>query len=122
MEAGAPGEDVADFLAALRVRNVEVATAGTVSQPFFEPTGWRILADGRSLQVYQYPATGNAREAASTISPDGNTIGETTVDWIGPPHWYQHGRLLVLYVGSDPNLRQVLEDVLGHQVAGALPH
>lgn len=118
-EAGAPGETLDDFVAALRFRDARVESAGTVSQPFLKPEGYRLLVDGHTLQVFQYDSGGAARQAASSISPDGYAVGETRVEWTAPPHWYQHGRLIVLYLGTDSGMRMLLDDVLGHQVAGA---
>jgi hypothetical protein len=40
------------------------------------------------------------------------------VDWVAPPHFFLKGRVLVLYVGSDPAVLAALRAVLGAQVAG----
>ena len=118
-EAGAPGEDSQDFMEALAVRRAEVELAGTVTQPALSGEGGRVLVDGRAIEVFEYATKEDARVAASEISPDGLRVGETVMGWTAPPHWFQHGRLLVLYLGTDRDLLMLLQDVLGHQIAGA---
>ena len=41
--------------------------------------------------------------------------------WIGPPHFYLAERLIVLYIGEDQSVIELLETVLGPQFAGADP-
>ena len=43
------------------------------------------------------------------------------VDWIGPPHWYQAGRITVLYIGENQKTLDMLENLLGLQFAGRGP-
>jgi hypothetical protein len=40
------------------------------------------------------------------------------VTWVAAPHFYQAGRILVLYVGDDPAILELLEGALGPQFAG----
>ena len=40
------------------------------------------------------------------------------VSWVAAPHFYQTGKLIVLYVGDDTAVHNVLENVLGSQFAG----
>ena len=40
------------------------------------------------------------------------------VTWVAPPHFYRQGRVIVLYVGSNPNILSLLTAVLGPQFAG----
>lgn len=44
------------------------------------------------------------------------------ISWIGPPHFYSKGRLIVVYIdvnhGTDPSTRNTLESILGSQFAG----
>jgi hypothetical protein len=38
---------------------------------------------------------------ASQVSSDGGSIGISMATWIDAPHFYQAGRIKVIYVGSD---------------------
>ncbi len=40
------------------------------------------------------------------------------VGWVAPPHFYKKEKLIVLYVGDDNNVLDILEGVLGTQFAG----
>jgi hypothetical protein len=40
------------------------------------------------------------------------------VTWVAAPHFYKGGRLIVLYVGEDGGVIEVLDQVLGSQFAG----
>ena len=42
----------------------------------------------------------------------------TMISWIAPPHFYQVGRLIVFYIGSDQPTLDLLTAVLGPQFAG----
>ena len=55
---------------------------------------------------------------ASFVSEDGSSIGTNMPFWVGDPHFYQKERIIVLYVGDDPAIEELLEYVLGSQFAG----
>jgi hypothetical protein len=52
------------------------------------------------------------------LRSDGGGTATTIVDWVAPPHFFLKGRVLVLYVGSDPAVQKLLAGVLGPQFAG----
>lgn len=105
----------------LRFSGEDVEEGGDVRQPFFDVTGRSITVNGNGVQVFEYPSFDGARAAAAGIGPDGSTIGTTSVMWIAPPHFYSSGMLIVLYVGDDDDLRDLLEGTLGSQIAGGEP-
>ena len=70
------------------------------------------------VQVFQYRDATATNAQAALISPNGTTVGTSKLQWIGPPHFYKHGTLLVLYVGNDAQVLQALESALGRQFAG----
>jgi len=55
---------------------------------------------------------------AGGFSRDGSAVGTTKPHWIGTPHFFRQGRLLVLYLGDEKRVIQSLEGVLGRQFAG----
>lgn len=89
-----------------------------MEQPFFSVKGKMIEVQGEGVQVFQYLSAAEADGEAALVSSSGSTIGTTKVHWIGPPHFYKKGKLLVLYVGDDDKLLKVLEAALGRQFAG----
>lgn len=70
------------------------------------------------VQVFQYSNIAAAAAQAALVSPDGSTVGTSKFHWIGPPHFYRQGKLLVLYVGDNGKVLKALEAVLGRQFAG----
>ena len=111
-----PVDDYAGLIYSLRAV-VGVEESGEVSQPFFSVAGNSITVDGEVIQVFEYPDVQSADTEAATISPDGSTIGTSSVAWVDTPHFYKKGRMIVLYVG-DTELTDLLEGLLGEQIAG----
>ena len=73
---------------------------------------------GDSIRIFEYPNTDSRSADSSTISLDGTSIGNTPVEWIGPPTFWAVDRLIVLYLGDDPDITEVLNDLLGAPIAG----
>lgn len=93
--------------------------SGEIEQPFFSVKG-QVLAIGREqIQVFTFPNSDAAAMAAATVSPDGATIGTTSVLWVAPPHFYRSGNLIALYVGWDEKTISALRAALGNPFAGA---
>lgn len=74
-----------------------------------------------------YDDIGKANSEAAQISDDGSTVylskngtstSEMKVGWNAPPHFYQTGRMIVIYVGSNTKITQIAEKVSGRQFAG----
>jgi hypothetical protein len=119
--AGGPGTESGSLVEALRAAGATVEPDGPVSQPFFDVPGRLLRVNGADVQVYAYPDEAAAAAAAGRITPDGSGLGPPTptrITWIAPPHFYRSGRLIVLYVGDDPDILNLLGRVLGPPFAG----
>src|SRR3989304_117300 len=68
--------------------------------------------------VLEFVGPNTATAVASTISLDGTTINGQVIDWPATPHFFQEGRIIVLYLGDDPQVIFALEQILGPQFAG----
>ncbi|HEY3305775.1 MAG TPA: hypothetical protein VGL70_19790 [Candidatus Binatia bacterium] len=120
-ETGKPGAPPMTYpllVERLRAAGAAVEPAGGVDQPFFSGAGKAIRIGGEDVQVFQYPTAAAAEAEARRVSRDGSAIGTAKPHWIGTPHFYRQGRLLVLYLGEEKKVLQVLEAVLGRQFAG----
>lgn len=115
---GGPVKDYVSLIDHLRAAGATVVPVGTVTQPFLSVGGQTITVNGQQVQVYEYANEDAANADAARISSDGGTVGNTMVDWIAPPHFYKTGRLIVLYVGTNTSVMQVLGTTLGPQFAG----
>lgn len=94
-----------------------VATEQAVEQAFLDVTGTLIQVNGADVQVYTYDTPEAAQAAAQQASDVLAGNAPTTINWTASPHFYQQGRLLVLYVGDDEAVLSLLESVLGAPVA-----
>jgi hypothetical protein len=111
-------EDEAGLIAALHTSGATVETGEPVSQPFFTPEASIIKVNGADVQVFEYESAEVMESEASQVSSDGGSIGTSMVSWMDTPHFYKTGKIIVLYVGSDPTVLEPLEGVLGPQFAG----
>jgi hypothetical protein len=114
----APAMDYSMLIERLRAGGAKVEPAGKVDQSFFSVAGRVVKVHGEDVQVFQYPNAGAVESEAARVSQDGRSVGTTKPHWIGPPHFYQQGRLLVLYVGDEDKVIKALVAALGRQFAG----
>jgi len=114
----APAMDYAMLIERLRAGGASVEPAAKVDQPFFSVAGRVVKVHGEDVQVFQYPNAAAVETESARVSRDGRAVGTTKPHWIGPPHFYQQGRLLVLYVGDEDKVIKALVAALGRQFAG----
>lgn len=110
--------DFTGLVTNLESQGATVVEDGQVTQPFFDITGRSITVDGQTVQVFEYADETAMKAEAEMVSEDGSTIGTSSPSWISDPHFYESGRILVLYVGTDTNVMDKLEKALGPQFAG----
>lgn len=110
--------DLPGLISALQRAGATVEKGDEVHQPFFSVEGRILRVNGEDVQVFPYRDEASAQREASLVSADGGTIGTTAVAWMGPPHFYRKGLLIVLYVGNTASVKDALQSVLGPQFAG----
>jgi hypothetical protein len=116
--AGNSVDDLESLIDHLQAAGTTVEVTGTVSQPFFTPQGQVITVNGQDVQVFEYESPADAKVEADLVSPNGSSVGTSIMTWIATPHFYNSGKFIVLYVGSDDETIAHLDSVLGHQFAG----
>jgi hypothetical protein len=110
--------DRASLESALTSAGATVEQGDPVDQPFFAVPGQIIKVNGADVQVFEYE-TAEAMEAdAAQVSEDGGSIGPNMLMWMAAPHFFKAGRILVLYVGDDQAISDLLKGALGSQFAG----
>lgn len=110
--------DHSGLLDALKAGGSAVEELGEIEQPFFSVPGQRVAIGDAEIQVFEFADEAAAAEAAASISPDGGEIGLSMVSWIESPHFFESGKLIVLYVGENAQVTGLLEGLLGAQIAG----
>ena len=115
------GREAVDYVSLidnLRANNATVIPEGEIEQPFFSVTGFSIQVNDSSVQVFEYNSAEDAEADASLVSLDGSSIGTSMPFWVDDPHFYYKEKIIVLYVGDDPAIEELLESVLGSQFVG----
>lgn len=110
--------DLKSLMRKLREAGATASAAGKISQPFFSVSGRALTVNGDQVQVFEYRSNARAKTDAAKVSADGTPIGTTMITWVGPPHFYRNGRLIVLYIGGNSGVLKALEKTLGPQFAG----
>jgi hypothetical protein len=124
-----PPDQVTDYstlLHYLRDSGASIGEEGEIHEPFFDVEGRRVTVNGGAIQVFEYANAEVMESEASCVSPDGFSITKEKgdlwercfVSWIGPPHFYKAGRIIVIYIGDDDSIISLLENALGTQFAG----
>jgi hypothetical protein len=103
---GGPVADYVSLIDNLRASGVAVEPIGPVE------------ISGAEVQVFEYTDPAAAEADAAQLAPDGSSTRTTMMTWVAPPHFFQQGRVIALYVGSDEEVISLLASVLGPQFAG----
>lgn len=109
-------QDKATLVAALQKSGLTVTEEGSVDQPFLSLRGVSLKAGSEFLQVFEYPDEAAAQKDVAKIAADGSIQGYR-IDWLGPPHFYRVGRMVVIYPGTDQAVLTALESALGKPFA-----
>src|SRR5260370_4247833 len=70
------------------------------SNPFFSTNAQVVAVNSQHINVFEYPTSAAAEKDAAKLSPDGSSVDSTMITWVGPPHFYKSGLLIVTYAGS----------------------
>ncbi|MGE5251393.1 MAG: hypothetical protein ACM3QS_14410 [Bacteroidota bacterium] len=111
-------EDPASLMEALKAAGKTVELHDPIRQPFFTPEGRLVGLGNTDLQVFEYPSAAEMEKEAAQVAPDGGSVGSSMINWVEPPHFFKTGRIIILYLGSDPAVLEALQKVLGPQFAG----
>ena len=111
----------------LRAVGATVDPAGTRSADFLAPEKQLLTVNGEDIQAFAFGSAEEADAAAGGVSATGSSIVTTMADgtqmasmitWVESPHFYKAGKLIVIYVGSDSDVIDALQDAMGPQFAG----
>lgn len=115
---GVTGMTAASVATALTNAGLTVRDAGVVEQPFFPVPARVYVADDEDVQVYEFASAAEAERAAATVSPNGSSIGTTSMSWMAPPHFFRKDALIVNHLGTNEKTLRALQTLLGPQFAG----
>ncbi len=125
---GGSVKDYVSLVDNLRAAGATVDPAGTESVEVFAPQGQVLTVNGEGISAYEFGSAEEADAAAQGVSASGDSISRvdsetgmgvaSSILWEVPPHFYKAGKLIVLYVGCDSDVIDVLQETMGSQFAG----
>ena len=124
---GGPVKDYVNLVDSLRAVGATVDPAGTRSGSPFAPQTQLLTVNGEDISAYEFGSAEEADAGAEGVSASGSSIVTTFADgtgkstmvtWVESPHFYKAGKLIVLYVGCDSDVIDVLQETMGPQFAG----
>ena len=110
--------DYHSLIDAIKSRGLLVQEVETLEDSFFSVPTKVISVSGINLQVYEFDTQLELEIAKELVSPDGTEIGLSVIRWIDVPHFYNQGKIIVQYIGNNPEILSLLDSLLGKQFAG----
>lgn len=115
-----PSPELAVFYGELVAQGaVVVPTGARVTKPYLSAPGTLVRINGQPVQVFEYADAALLEAELSGLAPDASSIDGRPLAWQGIPHFWRRGPVLVLWVGDDPAMLELLHSVLGEQIAGS---
>jgi hypothetical protein len=111
---------VSQLVNALRAHGLKVSVGGETSPQkngYFSVSSRDVLVGDALLKAFEYGTAVGADADAARISADGQPNPRAHIGWIGAPHFFKHGQLIVLYIGCAEPLLQALDDLIGPVIA-----
>lgn len=103
---------------ALNAAGAKVEVGDSVEQAFFSVTGQTLKINGADVQVFEYESAEAMEAEAALVAPDGGSVGTSMMMWMATPHFFKAGSVLVLYIGDDTAVLDLLKSALGEQFTG----
>ncbi|MFU8795964.1 MAG: hypothetical protein ACNA7X_01525 [Dehalococcoidia bacterium] len=97
-------------------------TEGEHESLVFTVPGRHVTVNANNIGVYEFENAEAMEAEASYVIPSGHGIDReglsVRISWTTPPRFYKEGRIIVIYIGDDPQMISLLEDLLGKPFAG----
>ncbi len=85
---------------------------------------WLTLNGSENISVYLYKNRDKMEKDASYLSDDGYSYNDgkksIIIEWVSYPHFFKSENMIVLYVGENSEIVNVLEKLVGPQFAGKM--
>ena len=110
--------DLSSLISALQTEGYTVQESGEIDQPFFSVPAKLLMLNQSDMQVFEYANPSAMGAESQLVDTEGSSIGTSMVSWMGTPHFYKAGRIIVIYIGEDASIIGDLQNILGPQFAG----
>lgn len=124
---------IADSLAlelSLKAKGADVENGGqAMIKNLFGMNFSEIKINGVGVQIYEFAPGSYAQDAADSVRADGYAINQTFDDgtsastqynWLATPHFYPFGNSIILYVGDDAEITELLDSIATKFAGGSL--
>jgi hypothetical protein len=110
----APATGVDGLVRALIAAQVPVRQASTFDAAPLPGRGVLLCVGRQEVRVYEFASDQERVAAARSIDPkDPWHVGNSVVEWLGNPRFWQGDRFIVLYLGPDARTESLLTQVMG---------
>ncbi len=106
------------FMRLIKDGHYQIKELDPDTMPLFSVSGLPLEVNGETVIVYEFKTNAEAEYRTNNIEGDGYHVGKAWVSWMDTPHFYQRGRLIVLYVGNTGPILNDLKNIMGTQVNG----
>jgi hypothetical protein len=114
-----PTDPITGLVAGLQAAGADVRRTGGIGTEPLGGQGIGLCVAGQEVMAYVFPTPQQREAIAARIDPSDPThVGSTTIgEWTGKPKFWQAGRIIVLYLGSDSTVEAGLRSVPGQPFA-----
>ncbi len=112
------GGDAAALARALRGSDTIVEMGDRQEKDLFMVGAQPLTINGERIRVFEYVSDEALEMDSARISLDGTMISKNRINWLSTPHFYKGCHILVLYTGNTELILNLLNSVLGKQIAG----
>ena len=111
-----------DFITKLKELHFKVEAEDVDDDLLLGKRKWLTIDDEEHLSVYLYESSEKMEEDASHLDGGGASYNSgkrsVKISWESLPHFYKKDNMIVLYVGQNTDLTNVLEQTIGLQFSG----
>lgn len=111
-------ESCKEFIVQLEKAGGKIKTIKKGSNTFLKGDATAININEEFINVYEYKNSNQMDADVKTIRSDGAIVGNAFIDWVSIPHIYKNGNIIVLYVGENKEIKDMIQKSVGNQFAG----
>lgn len=111
-------ESCKEFIERLEKAGTKIKAITKGSNTFLKGEATAININEEFINVYEYKNSNQMEADLKTISGDGSIVGNAIIEWLYTPHIYKSGDIIVLYVGENSEIKDIIQKLVGNQFAG----
>lgn len=105
-------DTAAELITALQSNGFVAQDGGHFTNFLFERGGQLLLVNGQQVQVWEFATEAQVNEAQTLITGDDSPLAR--LNFTASPRFFQNGKMVVLFVATDPAILNILTTILGN--------